>query len=70
MLCEVAHEHQLAVVDFLLVAEMTLRIAMVLESSMDAPQSGRKTGNIAVFHLPQKSDVGAGNVVTSELTTF
>ncbi|KAK7149598.1 hypothetical protein R3I94_009044 [Phoxinus phoxinus] len=43
LLCEVAHEHQLAEVDFLLVAEMTLRIAMVLESSMDAPQSGRKT---------------------------
>jgi len=46
LLCEVAHEHQLAEVDFLLVAEMTLRIAMVLESSMDVPQSGRKTGTI------------------------
>ncbi|KAG1953321.1 cilia- and flagella-associated protein [Pimephales promelas] len=43
LLCEVAHEHQLAEVDFLLVAEMTLRIAMMLESSMDVPQSGRKT---------------------------
>ncbi|XP_058629752.1 cilia- and flagella-associated protein 54-like isoform X3 [Onychostoma macrolepis] len=44
LLCEVAHEHQLAEVDFLLVTEMTLRLAMVLESSVDAPpQSGRKT---------------------------
>lgn len=45
MLCEVAHEHQLAEVDFILVTEMTLRLAMVLENSADAPpQSGRKTG--------------------------
>ncbi|XP_016134498.1 cilia- and flagella-associated protein 54 [Sinocyclocheilus grahami] len=44
LLCEVAHEHQLAEVDFLLVTEITLRLAMVLESSADAPpQSGRKT---------------------------
>lgn len=47
MLCEVAHEHQLAEVDFLLVTEMTLRLAMVLESSADAPPlSGRKTGTM------------------------
>lgn len=52
MLCEVAHEHQLAEVEFFLVAKMTLRIAMVLESSMDTLQSGRKTGTIAVFYLP------------------
>lgn len=70
MLCEVAHEHQLAEVDFLLVAEMTLRIAMVLESSMDAPLSGRKTGTIAAFHLPQKTDDGVGNGVTPKLTEF
>lgn len=45
MLCEVAHERQLAEVDFILVTEMTQRLAMVLESSADAPpQSGRKTG--------------------------
>ncbi|KAK2892722.1 hypothetical protein Q8A67_012710 [Cirrhinus molitorella] len=44
LLCEVAHEHQLAEVDFILVTEMTLRLAMVLENSADAPtQSGRKT---------------------------
>lgn len=70
MLCEVAHEHQLAEVDFLLVAEMTLRIAMVLESSMDALQSGRKTGTIVMFRLPRKRDVRAGNVVTPELAVF
>ncbi|XP_050964277.1 cilia- and flagella-associated protein 54-like [Labeo rohita] len=44
LLCEVAHERQLAEVDFILVTEMTQRLAMVLESSADAPpQSGRKT---------------------------
>ncbi len=48
-----AHEHQLAEVDFLLVTEMTLRLAMVLESSADVPpQSGRKTGTkVQVFFL-------------------
>ncbi|XP_026065483.1 cilia- and flagella-associated protein 54 isoform X3 [Carassius auratus] len=46
LLCEVAHEHQLAEVDFILVTEMTLRLAMVLENSADAPpQSGRKTAS-------------------------
>ncbi|XP_057180735.1 cilia- and flagella-associated protein 54-like [Triplophysa rosa] len=44
LLCEVAHEHQLAEIDFISVAEMTLRLAMVLESLADAlPRSGRKT---------------------------
>ncbi|KAA0721041.1 Cilia- and flagella-associated protein 54 [Triplophysa tibetana] len=44
LLCEVAHEHQLAEIDFISVAEMTLRLAMVLESLADAPPwSGRKT---------------------------
>ncbi|XP_073695305.1 cilia- and flagella-associated protein 54 [Garra rufa] len=44
LLCEVAHEHKLVEVDFILVTEITLRLAMVLETSADAPpQSGRKT---------------------------
>ncbi|XP_051974973.1 cilia- and flagella-associated protein 54 [Xyrauchen texanus] len=44
LLCEVAHVYQLAEIDLISVAEMTLRLAMVLESSADAPpQLGRKT---------------------------
>nr|XP_055046418.1 cilia- and flagella-associated protein 54-like isoform X2 [Misgurnus anguillicaudatus] len=44
LLCEVVYEHQLAEIDCISVAEMTLRLVMVLESSADAlPQSGRKT---------------------------
>ncbi|XP_051544314.1 cilia- and flagella-associated protein 54 [Myxocyprinus asiaticus] len=47
LLCEVAHVYQLAEIDLVSVAEMTLRLAMVLESSADAPpQSGRKTGTL------------------------
>lgn len=58
LLCEVAHEHQLAEIDFISVAEMTLRLAMVLESLSDAPpQSGRKTGNTCHKHLRKSSSL-------------
>ncbi|XP_017572344.1 cilia- and flagella-associated protein 54 [Pygocentrus nattereri] len=46
LLCEVAQVCQLAEMDPVMVAEMTLRLAMVLESSADSPpQSGIKTAS-------------------------
>ncbi|XP_036433426.1 cilia- and flagella-associated protein 54 [Colossoma macropomum] len=46
LLCEVAQVCQLAEMDPVMVAEMTLRLAMVLESSADSPQqSGTKTAS-------------------------
>lgn len=38
LLCEVAYVCQLAEIDPVMVAEMTLRLAVVLESSADLPQ--------------------------------
>ncbi|TRY60516.1 hypothetical protein DNTS_001486 [Danionella cerebrum] len=47
LLCEVVHAHPLADTDYIVVSEMTLRLATVLESSADSlAQSGRKTSTI------------------------
>ncbi|XP_007232340.4 cilia- and flagella-associated protein 54 isoform X1 [Astyanax mexicanus] len=49
LLCEVVHECQLTETDPVMVAEMTIRLAMVLEGSADSPpRTGTKTASTEV----------------------